>query len=1002
MKKSILIVAGIFIFLIAGALAVPLLFKDKIIARVNKELNKNLDATIYFDSDNISLSVFKNFPSISAGIGDFGIVGKREFATDTLVHLDELGIDFDLWSVIFDEYPTLTGLHLDGGTVYVKVLEDGKANYDITIPSEEQSSEESGFRLGIEEIDVSGINLIYDDRALQFFMALKDIQGSGSGDFTADVYDLPLKAQAQIVDLVYEGVSYLSDKSFVGETLLNVDMDKMKFSLKDGSFGLNDFLFNMSGYIALPEHGVDYDLAFNGQNTDFKSLLSLVPGIYSESFSDLETSGSMDFQGFLKGLYTEETFPAFDISLRVKDGYFKYPDLPRPVSKINLDLGLKNDSDQLENTSVSIPVFNLVFGSNPVSGNFLLKNLRSYEMAGELLGKLDLEELTSIFPIEGMDLKGTMDMDIKANGRYDSIAEIIPTINAKVNLQNGYAKSKDYPAPLEAMHVLASIQNKSGKMDDFSVDLSSFGFMLEGESIHGNLKLNDFKSMNWDGAIEGTVDLAKIMAIFPIEGTQLEGRITADISSSGSYSAIEKKQYNQIKTSGDLEIANLIYQSEDLPQGVQIQAAEADFNPQRINLKKFDSKIGNSPIQATGYLSQYMDYLLSENGVLKGELSLFSKKFDANEWISETEESTSTEPSVIQLPENIDFKMAVNADEVLYDKLNLKEVKGSLSLKDGVLRFEDAGMKTLDGRIALNGAYDPREISSPKFDFNLDVSEISIPAAFQAIESVKVFAPIAKDLTGKINTNIDFSGILGQDMMPIISSLDVSGILKVAEAALKSSKIVEQINLVTKINELHSLQLKNVAIPIKIEHGMMEVKPFTVKLWDYQTTIQGSAGFDGSINYLLNMQVPAGKFGAQANSILASISGTEATASTLIPVSLNLTGSYTQPKISLAGGNSMESLLTNALKARVQGEKEAIKEQATAEFKAREDSIKQEIRNKAEIVQDSVKKELEKKTGEATDKVVEEAKNLLKGFIKKKTTKPDSTKTKPDSTTVSN
>jgi hypothetical protein len=360
-----------------------------------------------------------------------------------------------------------------------------------------------------------------------------------------------------------------------------------------------------------------------------------------------------------------------------------------------------------------------------------------------------------------------------------------------------------------------------------------------------------------------------------------------------------------------------------------------------------------------------------------------------------SDSSTPTEEGkleVVSLPENLDFTMSLSADEVLYDNLNLKEVKGTMVLRDGVLQFSDAGMKALDGRIRMKGSYDPRNLTAPAFDFNLDISELSISKAFQSLTTVQAFAPIAKDLTGLVNTNINFSGLLGPDMMPVLPSLDIKGILKVTEAALRNSAILQGVTSITGLKDANTFTMKNLSIPVSIENGRMEIRPFDLKLWDYQTTIQGSAGFDGSMNYLLNMMVPAGKFGAQANTLLATISGTQASESTLVPLSLNLSGTYNQPKIALAGGNSIETLLTNALRSRLDSEKQNLQEKATQEFQAVQDSLKQELKLKADLVQDSLKKELEKKGAQTKDKAVEEAKTMLKGLLVKPKPKPDSTR----------
>ncbi|MCE7055359.1 hypothetical protein LZF95_11795 [Algoriphagus sp. AGSA1] len=1003
MKKTLLIILGIIVFLFAAAIAVPFIFKDKIIARIDREIAETVNAKVIYDIDNISLSLFRRFPNVSARIRDLDIVGNAPFERDTLVSLQELAVDFNLRSVLFDDYPTLTGVHLNGGDLYIKVLEDGTANYDITYPSEEvvqEKTAESSFKIGVDKIEISNLNVVYDDRQLNYFMALGGINAKGTGEFTADVYDLPIEIEALIADVTYENVNYLSNKTFKGNTLLNIDLENMKFTLGDGDFQLNDFIFGLSGYLAIPGEDIEMDVSMDGKDNEFKSILSLVPGIYTESFSSLKTSGSMDFHGKIKGIYNEEKTPTFDISLKIDEGMFQYPDLPRPVQNVNLDLQVLNETDNINNTSVNIPAFNLDFGSNPISGKLYLSDLVSYTMDAALKGKLNLDEITSIFPVEGLELKGNLDVDATAKGRYDSAAGIIPALNAKLLLANGYVKSADYPAPIEKLNVNASVQNPNGSMMDFLVDLSRFGFELEGEAINGNMKIRDFDKLIWEGTVKGGVDLKKILAIFPMEGMEMEGRINADISTKGSYAAVEAKNYNQLETQGELEMKNFRYVADDLPQKVEISTAKASFNPSNIQLSEFDSKLGSSPLQATGSLTNYMEYILGENGILKGQLSLTSNSFNVNEWMSESTSSdtASFELSVIELPKNIDFSMSVAASKVLYDNLDLKEVKGNMSLKEGVLSFSNASMKTMGGTIAMDGSYDPRDITAPLFNFKLNIAELSISEAFKSFNTIKAFAPIAQNLTGKFNSNLNFSGKLGADMMPLLSSLNGEGLLKVAETALKDSKILEGITSLTKLKDANSLQLKNISIPISIDNGVMDVKPFDVKLWDYQAKVQGTAGFDGSINYLVNMQIPAGKFGSQANSLLASITGTAADENTSIPLALNLSGTYNSPKIALAGGNSIESLLTNALKARVSGEAEGLQNKATEQFNAAQDSMKQVLKNKSAMAQDSTKKELEKQADVAKDKAVDEAKKMLKGFFPKSTptAKPDSTSVKKD------
>jgi hypothetical protein len=992
MKKTLFVVLTIFAILLVVIVAVPFFFKDKILERIDQEIAASVNARVYYDYDNISLSAFKSFPSISATIKEFGIIGNPPFQNDTLLHVNQLQVDLNLRSVIFDDNPELTGVHLNGGSIYVKVLEDGTANYDIAVETEEtnhNSSDSSEFNLGVNLIEINNLDFIYDDRQSRFFVALADLFMRGSGDFSSEVYDLLAKAEVNILRLDYEEVNYLNNKYLGLDTRINVDMGSMIFGFEEADISLNDFFFGVDGYVAMPTDDMEFDLTFFGKQNTFKSILSLVPGIYTESFDGLETSGTMDFSGFIQGTYNEKSFPAFEVKLDVEEGTFQYPDLPRPISDVNIHMLAKNETDNLDNTQVNISDFKLNFGSNPISGRLFLENLVTYDLKGQLLGKLNLEELTSIFPIEGIELKGSLNINATAEGRYDSAANIIPQIDAIMVLNNGFIQSTEYPAPIENLHINLSVMNETGRMNDLMADMSSFGFDLEGESIKGNLKVNDLDRLNWDGAIHGTMDLGKIAAILPMEDMILEGKVGIGIDSKGNYEDVEASRYDRLEASGNIEVTDFYYADLDLPQGIRIHAAKGEFSPETINLTDFSARLGESPLTASGRLSNYLAYLLGEDEELHGNLDLYSSKFNVNEWMTESPDMEDTTAlSVIELPRNIDFTTTVKADEVLYDNLILRDVNGAISLNDGILSFNNTSMNTLGGTLALDGSYNSRDITSPRFDMVFNVSSLSIQEAYKSLNTVRAFAPIAQNVSGNFTTKFDLSGILGTDMVPVLSSLDGSGVIRVEEAALRNSKILEGITSLTKFEDTNSISFKNLNISAQIVEGMLQLQPFDVNLWGYEANVQGSTGFDGSINYLINMQVPVEKFGSQANNLLSNLTNADSSTTT-IPLGFNLQGSYNNPKISLAGGDNIESYITNALKSRVSSAANKVQEDLTAQFKAKEDSLKQEIKAKAEVAKDSAKIEAEKIINQTKNKAVDELKGLLKGFGSRSKAEPD-------------
>src|SRR5436190_18746884 len=98
MKKLIKWVSIIVLVLLILAIVLPFLFKDKIVAKIKEEANKNLNAKV--DFGDFSLSLIRHFPNFSMRIDRLSIVNLEPFAGDTLLFSKSLSLTIDLMSVI--------------------------------------------------------------------------------------------------------------------------------------------------------------------------------------------------------------------------------------------------------------------------------------------------------------------------------------------------------------------------------------------------------------------------------------------------------------------------------------------------------------------------------------------------------------------------------------------------------------------------------------------------------------------------------------------------------------------------------------------------------------------------------------------------------------------------------------------------------------------------------------------------------------------------------------
>ena len=85
LKWTLIVLGGLLVLILAAAFIIPIVFKDDIKAAIDKELAKSVNADVVFDVDKFSLSLFSNFPNITAEMNDLGVFNREPFAGEILI-----------------------------------------------------------------------------------------------------------------------------------------------------------------------------------------------------------------------------------------------------------------------------------------------------------------------------------------------------------------------------------------------------------------------------------------------------------------------------------------------------------------------------------------------------------------------------------------------------------------------------------------------------------------------------------------------------------------------------------------------------------------------------------------------------------------------------------------------------------------------------------------------------------------------------------------------------
>ncbi len=836
MKRFFQILLGVIALILLLLLVVPSLFKDKIEKKVTEVVNENITATMSFDK--FSLSMFRHFPNLTMGLDGLTLINKEPFDGDTLMHVSSFTTSIDLWSAVRGDGIEINSVSIKEPQAWLKVNKDSVPNWDIVPTSETEEEEEdtaaaSDFEVQLKLFEIEDARLGFSDATIALKTVVDDLDFSMDGDLSQKSTNLDLNTSIQKLNVEMDGIRYMKDAFVSLDAIIGADLENMIFTFDDNEFRLNDLALGFDGSVGMPEEGFDTDLTLSAKETSFKTLLSLIPEAYLQDFEDLQTEGTLKLDAKVKGHYLDtDNLPAFDLVLNVDNGKIQYPDLPKSIDDIQIDLDVNNPGGAMDLTVTDISKFHFKLGNNPFDATLWV---------------------------------GT------------------PVSNA-----------------------------------------------------------------TYKGAMEGTIDLESLMDAIPMDSVDMGGVISTNITINGDYEMVEKELYEDIEANGTIGLKDFFYSSTDLPTEFLISDADLQITPRFMELRTFNSEFGKSDFDLKGRVENYLSYALKD-GTLKGRLEHKSKMIDTNELMSMAgeEDTTAVEDTtameLVIVPKNLNFTFSSSIDRLIYDKLEMTNTRGSIRLINGRVILDGLNSNMLDGRMAVSGEYNTADTLKPFVDFDMALQSIDLNKAANSFSMIDSMMPIAKKENGTVTTQLKFNSQIGDDMSPVLSSLNGGGLLESNRVEVSGSKVQNSLATMLKNERYRKARAEDLNINFDIENGNVIVKPFKPKVFGKQLTISGKQGLDQSIDYLIKMPVSKSELGS-----VAGLLGTSLPSSVNeVMVDIFVTGSVSDPKLNFNVDDDFKNQVKEEAKEKIKEEAEKAIDKAKDDPKVKEkvDEVKDKLKD---------------------------------------------------------
>ena len=605
--------------------------------------------------------------------------------------------------------------------------------------------------------------------------------------------------------------------------------------------------------------------------------------------------------------------------------------------------------------------------------------------------------------IENVETTGDFKVKGIIKGRVTE--ETIPKIDISITSNYASFKYPDLPKRVENIVIDTEIKNETGNMKDTYVAINTLNFKIDNDVFKSSATLKNItENMLVNADIDGVLNLANITKAYPVTlENALTGILKAKLNTAFDMKAIETNAYERIKSSGSASITDFVFSSESIVNPIHISEANMTFNPATVSLSNFKAKTGSSDLNANGTINNLLGFLLSD-GTLQGTFNVNSNLFKVSDFMSEDEKKcgdnkTTTTSESLKIPAFLDCTIHANAKTVVYDNLNLKDVTGTLLIKDQQATLQNMKSSIFDGALSISGDISTKN-ETPTFNMILGADGFDIAKSFKDLELLQNLAPIAKLLQGKLNTSINLSGTLDQEFSPNLSTISGNALAELLTSSISNSN---QDGLISKLSgalsfvDFSKLDLKDLKTKLEFANGKVSVKPFDLKYKDIGITVSGSHGFDQSIGYNAVFNVPAKYLGSDVNQLIGKINDPQVNQIT-IPITANIGGSYTSPTVK----TDLTSGITNLTKQLIEIEKQKLLNQGKDKVaglignmiggnKTKTDSLKQQQNNNVKEVLGGIISGNKTKTDTTsvetptkTNTTENAVKNVLGGLLKKK------------------
>jgi hypothetical protein len=502
----------------------------------------------------------------------------------------------------------------------------------------------------------------------------------------------------------------------------------------------------------------------------------------------------------------------------------------------------------------------------PISLNGSISKLLADEMYFDLeissLG-IQMSQLLSLVPpdmlkkTQGMESSGDVKFIMNVKGVLSETTT--PGATGTFTVTNGKIKYASLPKSITNINIAGSFEKPEAHEGEKGIGrfgIEKLNALVGSNQAAGKLSVSDFDDPSLSATFSGSMNLAEVKDFYPLEkGTEVTGIMTANVSLEGKV-----KLPQNIKANGKIEFQNVTIQSASSPKPLHNLNGIVTFNNQLIESRQLAMIIGESDLNLTfvmkNYLGMVMEDAAKTSGIPSASVTLTSKQLRTVDLMPDDKQATESGEKKKTLKKQggllpgFDIDANVNIGKLMTEKFEFNNAHGSVFISNGIINLKNFSINAFQGNILTKGTLDVRDPKKRPFDLDLDIVGV------ESNSILPNFTSFGNNIFGKFSMNTKIKGDLNDTLGLNTKTLAGNGKVQIFDGKLLGFPLTSKLADFTNITELREVNFKNWTNAFSIADGRVNINDLKVNAGTTDFLVNGSHGLDGSMTYNLTAKLP--------------------------------------------------------------------------------------------------------------------------------------------------